>query len=239
MVAAGRNEFHCEMLGEKRQFTYETPQQFVLFYNGVADGIVDNENIPVEKFNEIKSCDAFLDIGAYHGLYSTVVGRIFEDIDIFVFEPSSTNREILEETIRVNNIDAVVRGDVVTGTSGEVTFYADLSGTTQGHSTAPREGARKINKEAIALSDFCAENNIKCPFIKIDSEGEEYEIIRDVADHSGFESLRGFIEIHPDKMSREESELLTLLDNEGFETISLGDPTASDFHPRPAYYFHR
>jgi hypothetical protein len=36
------------------------------------------EGIPIEYFATIDKCDTFVDIGAYHGLYTAIVGKINE-----------------------------------------------------------------------------------------------------------------------------------------------------------------
>jgi FkbM family methyltransferase len=166
-----------------------------------------------------------------------LVGKIDPEIAIYSFEPDPTNRRILTETLKTNDIEASVRSEVVTDETDEVTFYERTKHASQGNSTSPTAGASSTTKESVALSDFFEREEIQAPFVKIDAEGEEYEILRDLSASANLSSISGIVEIHPDKMDATEKEIVKLFEEAEWPWKELGNTAKPGYTARPAYFF--
>lgn len=202
----------------------------------IEDEEITSENIPLSAIVANESVDAVFDIGAYFGIYSVLLQQQNPDADLYSFEPNEKNREVLSELLSKNNISARIFDAVVSDESGTTTFYTDPKGTSQSNSTTKTDYFSAIEKRTIALSDFFSENEIEKAFVKIDAEGEELAILRDIfASDIGY--LEGVVELHPDKMPTTEDEFVSELSNqcEGYEC--LGDTSQEQNVTRPMYKF--
>lgn len=235
----GTNYSDVTMFGEEFRFEYRTGDEFILLYNMIEDGTIAAEGISLDYLDSIDECDAFLDVGAHHGLYSLIVGAVAPTVHIYSFEPNDRNRNTLTQMLSNNGVEAEIREEVVTDETGKIVFYERDSDGSQGHSTAASDESRRVEKPAFSLSKFIQQAEIDAPFLKIDAEGEEYNILKDLFESADTSSVRGLVEVHPDKMSRDEEDIVTLFDEHGCDWEYVGETTGAGFVDRPAYYFSR
>ena len=144
---------------------------------------------------EIKNDDTILDIGAHIGLFALYVSQFCKNGKIFCFEPVDENFNLLKENIKLNNIKNIIASKLaVSSKSGNVTIF--LNEDESGHSMYLL-GSKSVQVKSISLKEILDSNNIeKCDFIKMDCEGEEYEIINSLPEDY-FEKIKKMcIEYH-------------------------------------------
>lgn len=125
---------------------------------------------------EIKNDDIVIDIGSHIGLFALYAARFCKNGKIYCFEPVKENFEALVANLKLNGITNVLATNAaVSSAVGTVTIY--LNDDESGHSMYVI-GSKKIEIASISLKNIMDSDNIeKCDFLKIDCEGEEYEII--------------------------------------------------------------
>ena len=143
-----------------------------------------------------------LDIGAHIGLVTLPLAtKISREGTVFAFEPGNSNREFLEQHLRINQIKNVT---VVADLVGEklnasANFYQSTSDS--GMNTITNTGRRKGYKRTVVrqttLDEFCNLHELKPQLIKIDVEGAELHVLK-----GGVEVLRQymptiFLSVHP------------------------------------------
>ena len=128
---------------------------------------------------EIKTDDTVIDVGGHIGLFTLYASQFCKTGSIFTFEPEKENFELLSENISSNNLNHVKSFNLaVSNSSSSVTLY--LNEDTAGHSMFSKS-SQSITVNSISLKKIFDENNIDhCDFLKLDCEGSEYEIIKNL-----------------------------------------------------------
>lgn len=181
------------------------------------------------------------DVGAYHGLYTTLLAELNPRTPVTAFEPEGTNRGVLRDVIDANEYDNVtIRDEVVTDENGTVSFYVNPDGG-EGNSTQPSQSLERRTSRAVRLSSMM--EGVNTAFCKIDAEGAEMAVLRDVLERTDT-AVSGIVELHPDKLDVPAEDVTALL--ERYCTVTfIGD--SSPRHPdeenipheynRPMYHF--
>lgn len=185
--------------------------------------------------------DRVFDVGAYHGLYTTLLAELNPRTPVTAFEPEDKNRSVLRNVIDANEYDNVaVREEVVTDTNGTVAFYVNPNGG-EGNSVRPSESLQRRERRCVRLSSEL--DGVDSAFCKIDAEGAEYAVLRDVLECTDT-IVSGIVELHPDKLTVPVSDVLALLDRHSTVTFiadsSPRHPDADSIHHeynRPMYHF--
>lgn len=130
---------------------------------------------------EIKNNDVVIDIGAHIGLFALFSFQFCKNGKIYCFEPVKENFDLLKANLELNNIRNVVAVNAaVSASTGTVTVY--LNEDEAGHSMYVT-GSKQIQVKSFSLQDIFDSNKLeRCNFLKIDCEGEEYEIINSLPD---------------------------------------------------------
>jgi len=120
------------------------------------------------------------DIGAQSGFYTLLLSRrVGPQGKVFAFEPLPANYRLLEENLRLNNIENVlVRREAVADRSGELTFEfpPDKRSLVAGP-VLPEDNTGTLSVNCISLDDFVARQEIKLDLIKMDVEGAEGSVL--------------------------------------------------------------
>jgi len=129
---------------------------------------------------EINDADIVIDIGAHIGLFALFASQFCKNGKIYCFEPVKENFKLLEANLILNNIKNIIAVNAAISTNNDnVTIY--LNEDESGHSMYVT-GSKKIQVKSVTLQDVFDSNKLeKCNFIKIDCEGEEYEIINSLS----------------------------------------------------------
>ena len=135
--------------------------------------------------------DCFIDIGAFIGFFSVYAKKINTKLDIYSFEPHPQNYKLLEKNYELNKLD---KNNLFNLGLSDKKGYEKLYGFGQGASLLPNWGGISNFGIRIPLStldhyyDYFKEYK-KGIFIKIDTEGSEYDILKISKNITRIESL--------------------------------------------------
>ena len=128
---------------------------------------------------EINSNDVVIDIGAHIGLFTLYASQFCNEGTIYSFEPVKENYELLVENVKSNNLEQVRIFNLAVSNSNEsIKLY--INDDEAGHSMFS-QSSQSIMVDSISLQKIFDDNNIEhCNFLKLDCEGAEYEIIKNL-----------------------------------------------------------
>lgn len=124
---------------------------------------------------------SYVDVGAYHGLYAVVAGRIVGRAgSVVLFEPSKSACRRARINLLLNRVEARVENVAVAGKSGKVLFHQVVDGfKTMSALQRPASGdpVRSRRVSAVSLDDYCRDKHLThIDLLKIDAEGAELSI---------------------------------------------------------------
>lgn len=234
----GRNTFIFRIDDRTIRVRFATVEGFRTFYGLVEDGVVAAENLDATYLLAPDSADAIVDVGAHYGMYTVPFGLLNPELPLYAFEPDEHNRTVLTDHLARNELDAVVLEAVVSDHDGEISFYTRPDAGSQGHSTTSLgRGSRMVRRSATALSRFLETAAIRRPYLKIDAEGEEYRIARDLIE-ADLETFWALVEVHPDKLDVSTDAIRELFAERGFAFEEVTDDRADGPNDRPIYFVH-
>ena len=176
-------------------------QKIVLFALSIFDYFYQKKLINFLKKNNFIKFNLLLDIGAHQGESIELFSRNFMIKKIISFEASPINFELLRDRIRTDNLKhsntEIVVENIALGAENKTTefkqFNESSSSTIKKINEESKYYKKKFrlinffNKEKVyqkfkikifKLKDYIKQKNIqKIDFIKIDTEGYEYEIL--------------------------------------------------------------
>jgi FkbM family methyltransferase len=159
----------------------------------------------LNRLDKLKSKN-IIDVGGFIG-DSALIFSPYTNKNVHVFEPVTHLYELLEETIRLNNLTNIVPQRLALGESShtsEIYIRGDTSTLCRSEQTTCRA---KEEVQVIALDDYVEQNDLKVGLIKVDIEGYEQAFLRG-AEHtiksqrptlllSIYHSSKDFFEIKP------------------------------------------
>ena len=137
----------------------------------------------VEEYNkpnfQIKSNDVIIDVGAHIGLFTLYASQFCNEGKIYSYEPVKENYELLLENVKSNNLQQVRPFNLAVSDSNDsVKLY--LNDDEAGHSIFS-QSSQSTTVNSISLKKVFDDNHIEfCNFLKLDCEGAEYEIIKNI-----------------------------------------------------------
>lgn len=177
---------------------------------------------------QVRPGDVFVDVGAFHGLYSIAVGqRVGPQGRVFAFEPDPDNYRLLEEHIRLNHLEGLVRPEnkAVSAQAGRAAFLAGRGSESRLETSGV--GGREV--AVVALAEYLSGTGVD--LLKIDVEGFEQAVLEGAVGLLQDPRRRPraiFVEMHPFAwpVSGASSEaILALLRAVGYRLLSLdGEP---------------
>jgi len=213
------------------------------YYSGLVAGGQTKERVPLSYLDVPAETDTIIDVGAHVGTY-TVLLTLLNDTDVLAFEPDAYSRGIATATLAANGLDAEVRPEVIVGHDGTETLHVAPDDGSESHSAAsPRSDAfEQVEIPCRALSSVFAEQNIQQPWVKVDIEGAERAVLKDLRDAP--QPVSGLVELHPEKLDGGSGGLLDNLraaaDNVQFvaeASPNHPDDDSIDGDNRPMYHF--
>lgn len=128
---------------------------------------------------KIKENDVVIDIGAHIGLFTLHASQFCTEGTIYSFEPVKENYELLLENIRLNGLEQVKTFNLAVSNSNEP-IKLFINDDESGHSMFS-ESSQSTMIDSISLQNVFDSNQIKqCNFLKLDCEGAEYEIMKNL-----------------------------------------------------------
>lgn len=229
----GHNQVTFEYEGRTFTYQYVDGASFLYLSDCLTEETITHEQLPIGIVDLPDRYDVAIDVGAHFGVYSVLLGGL-NDVDLYCFEPSEENAEILRANLRANGIDGVVDERVVTDETGPIEFYVRQRFDTVSHSTNPPAATshqyERVDAESVALSSVLADYEDADVFAKIDAEGEEDGIVRDLLACESIASLTGILELHLNKLDGET--ILADLRENGFTVEKI-----SHMEQSPNYFF--
>jgi FkbM family methyltransferase len=166
---------------------------------------------------QINQNDIVLDIGAHIGLFTLYASQFCTNGLIYSFEPMKDNYELLLENIKSNNLEQVKFFNLAVSNSNDpIKLY--INDDESGHSMFS-QSSQNLMVNSISLKRIFDDNQIEhCDFLKLDCEGAEYEIIKNLP-LSYFEKIdKMVIEYHmADSNPELLIELKEILTNQNFK----------------------
>lgn len=154
-----------------------------------------------------------IDIGANIGCVSILCAE--KGADVFAYEPASDNFEVLKHNVEVNGHSDKVRcikKAVGTPGNGKLYIHPKNSGATSLffniNNGAVKEDYETV--EVISIRDVFEQNKIEyCDLLKMDCEGSEEIIIRDLDDELVAKIAQISLEFHDKKVMEELIDILS------------------------------
>ena len=122
-----------------------------------------------------------LDIGAQSGFYSLLLSRLVgPEGMVFAFEPLPANFRILEENVRLNNIQNVmISREAVSDHSGEIRFeFPHEEPSLIAGPLIEGDDLGTFQVPSASLDDFVRQTGHSIHFIKMDVEGAETAVLK-------------------------------------------------------------
>ncbi|MCX6782135.1 MAG: FkbM family methyltransferase [Candidatus Magasanikbacteria bacterium] len=136
-----------------------------------------------------------IDVGAHAGYFTIYCRAINPIVKVLALEPEPENYQFLLENIRLNKIENVEPLELaLSGISGEADLL--ISGDSHNHSLSGNDmlvTGKSIKVKTCSLSDLAERYKLKkIDLIKMDIEGEEYNVISKLSDND-FSIVSAFI----------------------------------------------
>jgi FkbM family methyltransferase len=126
---------------------------------------------------------AIIDVGAHAGFFSIYAAALNPNAKVYALEPETNNFSALNDNIRLNPDFKKIKlfQTALSSKTGTEKLY--LSVDSHNHSLIKTSyNNQEIPVKTINLSDFCRQQKIpKISLLKMDIEGGEYEIIKNLA----------------------------------------------------------
>ena len=238
----GNNEIKYHYQNHEFKYKYTDRTTLRRANKALDNGEIALEGVKIRDLDHLgeDGHDGIIDIGAHFGVYSVVLAVLNPSLPVWCFEPNEYNLKALENNLVANNLsnDRVhARPELVSGTSGTVEFYEDPrpEGTVN-HTLKPaekHEGHNKIKKQSIALSDLLEDEDIHNPWVKIDAEGAEDEILEDLLTAPHIDQSAGFVELHLNREHITVDGISELLEEHGYEIEQVKESPGT-----PGYLFY-
>ena len=133
------------------------------------------DNVPSDKEINI------LDIGAQSGLY-TLYAKYLPNSRFYAFEPFPETFKLLNDNIALNNINNVLTYNIgISNYKGEAILNTSISHNglhTLGNNPLRFNDVKPVTISVDTIDNIFYNNNIPIDFIKIDTEGWEYFILK-------------------------------------------------------------
>jgi FkbM family methyltransferase len=126
----------------------------------------------------------FLDIGAYHGIYSVIATqRVTRSGTVMAFEPSPRDRRWLRINALLNGLWRLrVEPYALGAQAGRTSFFVVVSGYTTMNSLrkpATDHPTQEVSVDVTTLDAYCATSGLRrIDLMKIDTEGGELDVFR-------------------------------------------------------------
>jgi FkbM family methyltransferase len=154
------------------------PEGNTFFYYGYCEA-----NLTNFLLRYIKQDSVCIDVGAHVGFYSMLLSELVGPRGaVHSFEPTPWTFKLLEKN--TTNLKNVTLNNKALSDTARTLSFADYGPGYGAYNTAHKDGAQlsshtatTVKVASLPLDTYCRENNLVPDFIKIDSEGFEFEVL--------------------------------------------------------------
>lgn len=194
---------HSRQLMGHLTFFYNGPE----YLHGLREIFIEDiydQHLPENAF--------ILDCGAHIGLSVIYLKSICPSAHIICFEPDTKNLALLRKNILSHQLqDVEIRNEAVWNENTSLHFIQEGN---MGSKIGENLSSNTVTVKASRLKDFL---NRKVDFLKLDIEGAEYKVLKDIAENLG-NIDKMFIEYHGTfDQNKELLEILELVSKAGFK----------------------
>jgi FkbM family methyltransferase len=171
----------------------------------------------------------FIDVGAYCGFFTVLVGRQNPNCSILAFEPIQENYEALKKNVEENGIlEAQLFEAAVSDVNGRMRFQVSAASDNSGFFANPAaEVVKTTEVEVVSLDHFIEQTSNMPTMIKIDTEGNELKVLHGMRGLiKKLDDLVLIIEFNPKCLSHNKVDpgsILHLLEGTGFHVFFIHD----------------
>lgn len=151
----------------------------------------------VNCIKQLKDQPVIVDIGAYHGAYAVVLGKIFERLGgrVLAVEPNPESYRVLSRNIQLNGLENIVICENLAVSDKNGSMYISESGSESRLTQKPTE--RSYSVDVITLESLLRRNAIDhIHLLIIDVEGAELPVLRSFP-WKAVKVDKIFCELHP------------------------------------------
>lgn len=203
--------------------------------DGVAYQAIERIEPQTRKIfmQNVRKSDIVFDIGAQYGLYTLLASKLAYDGLVYAFEPEDDNFYLLVMNVSDNKCSNVyVKKLLIDKESGKKELIVYRGSDSHSLYLHPRQPIRcRISVSSMSIDDFVKEENVYPDFLKIDAEGNEYNVLLGASELlSRKKDLRMIVEFEPDYLMRanvEPDELIRLIMTYGFRIFVIDELVGS------------
>lgn len=182
---------------------------------------------------KVKQGDTVLDLGGHIGIHSLTLRReIGEEGRLLIFEPDPSAVFALRKTLKRNNFRNVELIEAaVSDKAGTATLTHVLNTMFAPHTILENEVTEQASKtftvKKVKLSDYLEKHNIDhVDFIKMDIEGSEYRVLKDLEDYlSNVDAM--VIELHLKQEMQKLNVIYHILEDGKITNLTTGKKISS------------
>lgn len=160
-------------------------QKVQFLYRGDDDMSVIDEFFVDKMYRTIEPIitntkNIILDVGAHIGCFSVYARKLNSVSPIIAIEPEPNNFEILKENLKLNHCKNIITKQTALVGTNKKTIELYLNKDSHNHSTF-YETKESISVSATNLEELIRKNKLeKIGILKIDIEGEEFSVIKNI-----------------------------------------------------------
>lgn len=169
----------------------------------------------------IKKDDVVIDIGMNIGVFTVTASK--KGAKVYGYEPDPENYFMAQKNCELNSVTSNIKNYAISDVSKEMYLYLNEKKNRGNHSFTKFQGRRKVKVNCIGINDII--ESIKPNKLKIDCEGEEFNIIKAVKCWDNIEAVR--LEWHrrilKDECNFKFKEMIEIMVEAGFKMIGKRD----------------
>lgn len=215
------NDFEADISGTKVLFETSSARD----YQSIKHKVDSERPVLSDMVENLEENDVFYDIGAQNGLFSILAAKKIENGACIAFEPFPKNIEMLEKNVKLNDVELEAKEVALSNQDGEVeyTFSSDDRSLTNGTITGRSDADNTVNVDVRAGDSLVSESGLPEPTVlKIDVEGEEYNVLKGLEKFIEDNVQLIYLELHTSMLDDKEVEdVYSFLEERGFEIETL------------------
>jgi len=137
----------------------------------------------IRDFVSLTKDSVVVDVGAHIGSFSVMAARIAHRV--FAYEPEPSNYQMLKRNTELNDLKNLTLFELaVSGSSGYQEFCTYEDGSTGTHFLSQKGSPHAVKKrvQTISLEDIIEREGLsRIDFLKLDCEGAEHDILRNMS----------------------------------------------------------